>query len=337
MLRSETSLSQTTPSCGLAEGLDRYRAGNFAEAIRICREVLSECPTNTEALHLLGKSLIAVGQYDSAAETLKQAIATAPNQAAYYSSLGIALQKLNRWQEAAAHYQVALAIKPDFAEALDNLNLLAGALCGPDSGAVDPTDSLYLNSQVRIDKDLCRTPFAIKQYYCDERIRFYQMCLQLLQNNGVTLQSKRVVDVACGMGYQLRLILEYKPAGLTGLDFSRVAIEIAKLLCPGAEFHEFDIYQKYHEMFDVVICTEAMEHLLYPSTALKNILSMIRPGGCAFLTVPNGRIDTFDGHINFWSPESWRIFIEEHCAGFDIHCGTLRKENIYALVRSQRG
>ncbi len=336
MITSETIFCQMTPSQRLARGRDHYRAGNFSETIRVCREILCECPGNTEALHLLGMTFIAAEQYDSAVETIKRAIATAPNQPAYYSSMGVALQKLNRWQEAAANYQVALAIKPDFADALDNLSLLAGEQCRRDSGVIDPTDSLYLNSRERIDKDLCRTPFAIRQYYCDERIRFFQMCLQLLKDSGITLEGKQVVDVACGMGYQLRLVSEYKPAGLTGLDFSRVAIEIAKLLCPGGRFYEFDIYQKYPETFDVIICTEALEHLLYPSRALNNIVSIIRPAGCAFLTVPNGRIDTFEGHINFWSPESWRIFIEEHCEGFDIRCGALRKENLYALIRSRR-
>ena len=335
MVKNEENLCQIRPSQTLAGGLDHYHAGNFAETMRVCREVLREYPENAEAIHLLGMAFIAAGQYHSAVETIKQAIAIDPNHPAYYSSVGVALQKLNRWEEAAANYQVALAIKPDFADALDNLSLLAIEQCRLDSSAFDPADPLYLNSSERIDKGLCSTAFAIRQYYSDERIRFFQTCLQLLKDSGIAIEDKHIVDVACGMGYQLRLVSEYKPASLTGLDFSRVAIEIARLLCPGGRFCEFDIYQKYNETFDVVICTEALEHLLYPSTALKNIVSMIRPQGCAFLTVPNGRMDTFDGHINFWSPESWGIFIKENCEGFDIRCGDLRKENIYALVRSR--
>jgi 2-polyprenyl-3-methyl-5-hydroxy-6-metoxy-1,4-benzoquinol methylase len=268
-------------------------------------------------------------------ERIKRAIALDPNQPAYYCSAGIALQKLNRWEEAAAHYQVALALKPDFAEAGDNLALLAEEQSCQDARANEPKNTLYQNCRERIDKSLCATPFAIREYYSDERLRFYQACLQLLKAFGIVLEGQRVVDVACGMGYQLRLVLESRPASLTGLDFSRVAIEIARLLCPGGTFHEFDVYQKYHETFDVVICTEALEHLLYPSAALKSILSMVCPGGCAFLTVPNGRLDTFDGHINFWSPESWRVFIDENCEGFDVCCGTLRERNVYALVRSR--
>jgi 2-polyprenyl-3-methyl-5-hydroxy-6-metoxy-1,4-benzoquinol methylase len=336
VMQNEESLCRIKPSAVLAEAMDQYRAGNFAETMGICREILRECPGNAEVVHLLGMSFIAAGQYDGAVAAIKQAIAMDPNQPAYYSSVGVALQKLNRWQEAAANYQVALALKPDFAEPLDNLALLAKEHGCQNSGAIEPKNTLYQNSRERIDKSLCSTPFAIREYYCDERIRFYQICLQLLKDSGIVLQGKRVVDVACGMGYQLRLVQESKPASLTGLDFSRVAVEIARLLCPGGTFHVFDIYQKYHETFDVVICTEALEHLLYPSLALKNILSLVRPGGCALLTVPNGRLDTFDGHINFWSPESWKVFIEEQCEGSDILCGALREKNVYALIRSRR-
>jgi 2-polyprenyl-3-methyl-5-hydroxy-6-metoxy-1,4-benzoquinol methylase len=336
MAKNEENLCQIRPSQTLAEGLEHYHAGNFAQTMRVCQEVLRDYPQNAEALHRLGMTFIAAGQYSSAVETIKQAIAIDPNRPAYYSSVGVALQKLNRWEEAAANYQVALAMKPDFADALDNLSRLARERDCRDSDTIDRADCFYQNSRERIDNSLCSTAFAIRQYYSEERMRFFQMCLQLLKDSGIAIEDKHIVDVACGMGYQLRLVSEYKPASITGLDFSRVAIEIAKLLCPGGRFCEFDIYQKYNETFDVIICTEALEHFLYPSISLKNILSMIRANGCAFLTVPNGRIDTFDGHINFWSPESWRMFIEEHCEGFDIRCGALRKENLYALIRSRR-
>ncbi|MHC4508753.1 MAG: class I SAM-dependent methyltransferase, partial [Planctomycetota bacterium] len=183
------------------------------------------------------------------AEDMQTVCQIRPDQAADYCSVGLALQKLNRWEEAAANYQVALAIEPDFAAALENLNLLAKEQRCRGAGDTEGEDPLYQNSRLKIDKALCSTPsairHAIRQYYSDERMGFFQTCLQFLKNSGIILKDKHVVDVACGMGYQLRLVLECMPAGLTGLDFSRVAIEIARLLCPGGRFYEFDIYQKY--------------------------------------------------------------------------------------------
>ncbi|MHC4917529.1 MAG: class I SAM-dependent methyltransferase, partial [Planctomycetota bacterium] len=64
-----------------------------------------------------------------------------------------------------------------------------------------------------------------------------------------------------------------------------------------------------------------MEHLVDPAAAVENLLGMLESGGRLVLTVPDGREDSvpagsgsiesgsFSGHIHFWSPESWSIFL----------------------------
>ena len=47
--------------------------------------------------------------------------------------------------------------------------------------------------------------------------------------------------------------------------------------------------------------------------------------GVLILTVPNGKIDTFMGHINFWSPESWAIFLKEHSSDCEINTFLINK------------
>jgi len=62
---------------------------------------------------------------------------------------------------------------------------------------------------------------------------------------------------------------------------------------------------------------------------------MLRPKGSLLITVPNGRLDTFDGHINFWSPESWEVFIKKNTAGNEVEIGTIQKdEAIFALIKN---
>ena len=53
------------------------------------------------------------------------------------------------------------------------------------------------------------------------------------------------------------------------------------------------------------------------------------------ITVPNGRIDTFEGHINFWSPESWNIFIRGNVSEkeFDIETGLLDISTNFTIVK----
>jgi hypothetical protein len=75
-----------------------------------------------------------------------------------------------------------------------------------------------------------------------------------------------------------------------------------------------------------------LEHLLYPGKALLNLVSAIKPGGGLLITVPDGRKDTYSGHINFWSPESWQIFIQEGTEGLKVTTGNISGRNLYALI-----
>lgn len=71
---------------------------------------------------------------------------------------------------------------------------------------------------------------------------------------------------------------------------------------------------------------EVLEHLEYPDRALQTLTGALRPGGTLLLTVPQGRIDRSRYHINFWSPESWKLFIEAQIGGIgEVETGTFAK------------
>jgi len=153
---------------------------------------------------------------------------------------------------------------------------------------------------------------------------FYNRVIDLLQAHQIDCRDKNVADVGCGIGHLLRMISERsQPASLTGFDFSEAALKIARTVVPGARFSYFDIYEGTDLRFDLVFCVEVLEHLLHPERALSSVVRMIMPGGVAVITVPNGRTDTFDGHINFWSPESWEVFIKNAGHGLDVTTGKM--------------
>jgi 2-polyprenyl-3-methyl-5-hydroxy-6-metoxy-1,4-benzoquinol methylase len=128
----------------------------------------------------------------------------------------------------------------------------------------------------------------------------------------------------------------FQPSSLTGFEYSEAALEIARSHAPSTQFHSFDVYESASLQFDVVFCVEVLEHLLYPDRALSNIVRMIAPSGVALLTVPNGRTDTFEGHINFWSPESWDVFVKRVCVGFGIKTGLIESEqNNFAIIKRE--
>ena len=163
---------------------------------------------------------------------------------------------------------------------------------------------------------------------------FYDRLIDLLKSHGVDYQMKRVADIGCGTGGLLNALKSRaQTLSLTGFEYSENALAIARSQVAGVEFCYFDIYEGTTRQFDVIYCIEVLEHLLHPDIALRNIIDMLSNSGVALITVPNGRIDTFDGHINFWSPESWEVFLKQICSGYTIKTGLIENgQNNYAVI-----
>jgi 2-polyprenyl-3-methyl-5-hydroxy-6-metoxy-1,4-benzoquinol methylase len=184
----------------------------------------------------------------------------------------------------------------------------------------------------------------LNAFYADQEtaesyldVEFFERLVTFVHDRGTTFDGKQVADLGCGAGHLLKFIQDkYHPAGLTGFEYSEAALAIARSRLPNTQMSYFDIYEPSSLTFDVVFCVEVLEHLLYPEKALRNVVRMIAPGGSALLTVPNGRTDTFEGHINFWSPESWDVFVRDVCGGFEVETGMIENEIInFAIIKSK--
>ena len=195
-------------------------------------------------------------------------------------------------------------------------------------------DPIQQNS-LEILNEFYSNPKIIKEYLEPERIAFYHEAINILRDKGITFNQKNVADIGCGSGNLLQILSEKNDvANLVGFEYSGAALKIAKETCPKASFFQFDIYKGSSQKFDVLFCTEVLEHLLFPDKALKNILKMIVNNGTLLVTVPNGRTDTFLGHINFWSSESWKVFIETNCEGLSCDIGlTKTSGDNYAIIQ----
>jgi 2-polyprenyl-3-methyl-5-hydroxy-6-metoxy-1,4-benzoquinol methylase len=163
---------------------------------------------------------------------------------------------------------------------------------------------------------------------------FYERMIDLLASNGIDYEQKRIADIGCGTGGLLSALkTRAQTQSLTGFEYSEKALEIARAQVSDVEFCNFDIYQGSPRQFDVIFCIEVLEHLLHPEKALRNILAMLAESGSVLLTVPNGRIDNFEGHINFWSPESWDVFVKRICERCRVKTGLIENgENNSAVI-----
>jgi 2-polyprenyl-3-methyl-5-hydroxy-6-metoxy-1,4-benzoquinol methylase len=176
-----------------------------------------------------------------------------------------------------------------------------------------------------------------KLYLSKEVIKRYQETISFLKERDIELAGKSVVDVGCGNGMLLKFISEnYNISSQTGIEHAKAATEVAAKLNPEAEYIVHDINHPYPKRYDAVICTEVLEHILHPVKAFRNMLEMVQDGGIMLITVPNGRYDTFTGHINFWSPESWDAFISENSGGLKYSTGKVEKTLIYAVIWNNR-
>jgi len=184
----------------------------------------------------------------------------------------------------------------------------------------------------------------IKRYLSEERIKSFHRLLNLVEQHSVSLADKSVADFGSGTGYLLRLInKKYPGTHLVGYDPYREITELAKAINPNATFYHKDVYDTINQQYDVVFCTEVLEHLVRPDLALKNLLDVVKNDGVLIITVPNGREDTmaamrmldhgkgYMGHVNFWSPESWKVFIEVNVTGRNFQTGMIHGNN-YAFI-----
>jgi len=173
---------------------------------------------------------------------------------------------------------------------------------------------IEFNSRKNWDSLFANKKF-LKQYDQPERIESFREVIKILESHHVFENVSKMIDVGCGTGqFIVELLKEYPEIECTGTDFSAESIEVCKRLNINAEFHVFDIYADHNGNFlkyDLVVCSEVLEHLIVPEKAVTNLLKLLAPKvGTLVITVPDGRKDIYEGHIHFWSPESFKLFIE---------------------------
>jgi 2-polyprenyl-3-methyl-5-hydroxy-6-metoxy-1,4-benzoquinol methylase len=100
----------------------------------------------------------------------------------------------------------------------------------------------------------------------------------------------RVLDVGCGNGSN-SFPLASLGHHLLGIDISAESIHHASLKnsFPNARFLVHNLLEKsLDETFDLVLCSEVLEHLPNPEPLLLAMARILEPGGLLLITVPNG-------------------------------------------------
>jgi ubiquinone/menaquinone biosynthesis C-methylase UbiE len=100
-------------------------------------------------------------------------------------------------------------------------------------------------------------------------------------------KEDRILEVGCGAGN----ILEKAPGGkLLGVDISALILTKAKQkLSQKVSLFQADALNLpfKDQVFQQIICSEVLEHLIDPSVSLKEIARILDPHGIAIISVPN--------------------------------------------------
>jgi SAM-dependent methyltransferase len=110
-------------------------------------------------------------------------------------------------------------------------------------------------------------------------------------NNHYGLDEFRILDVGCGNGTAVTFHIADLGVNVVGIDIHQPSIEYAishnqhDNLCFKCERVE-DL--KKSEKFDIVICSDILEHLIYPCSTLAHIHEIIKDNGILVISIPNG-------------------------------------------------
>ncbi len=130
-----------------------------------------------------------------------------------------------------------------------------------------------------------------------------------------------ILDVGCGQGVLLaELATAFPGARIAGSDVSETSLRQARERHPGAELFEIDLlaesFEEEHRTrlgtFDVVVCSEVVEHLTDDRRAVARLASLLGRGGALVLTVPGGTMSAFDvaiGHVRHYRPRDVRALL----------------------------
>lgn len=140
------------------------------------------------------------------------------------------------------------------------------------------------------------------------------------------LNIDAVLDAGCGEGFTLNKISQEKIGQkYKGIEFDAQAVLAANTLYPKLDIVQGDVMKLpfKNNSFDLVICTEVLEHLENPKKAYRELLRVSKK--YVLITVPNEPIFTLQRiaklknlrhfgahpeHIQHWGPKEFIKFVK---------------------------
>lgn len=112
-----------TPERAIEMAGTLYSQGKYAQAEKVCRQLIAARPDNADAHNILGVTLCAMRRTDEGIEALRRATELAPRSASIHANLGEVLRQQGKIEEAAEILEKAVDLDPGHPQALNNLGI----------------------------------------------------------------------------------------------------------------------------------------------------------------------------------------------------------------------
>ncbi len=128
-----------------------------------------------------------------------------------------------------------------------------------------------------------------KGWKSDDSVFFNERRLFVLADLIVRLKPNRILDIGCGSGFLAGLIRKQLPdIEIHGVDFSIEALKRCKnqsqVYCVDIEHSNIPFKD---QVFDLIICSEVLEHLFQPEHVVAEIHRLLSIDGIGIITAPN--------------------------------------------------
>jgi SAM-dependent methyltransferase len=143
----------------------------------------------------------------------------------------------------------------------------------------------------------------------------------------------RVLDAACGTGFGSAVLLASEPASIDAFDLSPLAVEDARRrLGERVTVVEGDLtaIPFGDDVFDLVVCFEAIEHVRDAERGLHELARVLAPGGTLAISTPNRGVytDSNPYHRHEFSSSEFEAALKAHFREVrvwrqDTHAATL--------------
>ena len=165
---------------------------------------------------------------------------------------------------------------------------------------------------------------SVRRIY-EQRFLFFWKIIrrEILKKGKITF-----LDYGCGDGYWSSVFSRFLSCEVTGVDYNPLRLQRAKAIVKNAKFIETDLRERNEHIgrFDIVFCSQVIEHIEDDVSFLKNIRNHLKENGILILGTTNegcltqrvrncitkGQTD----HVHFYTEKEIKSKMEQ--AGFVI-------------------